>query len=225
MGESFQEVRNWLMAHLKPGMEVKNWSKDAEEGRSQPEVEAIIIESAPSQGGIVVKSRTKEGAIRGPRYVPWDDIGKVWVKWEDYKAGLVKRSQLRKGNDNTTYAIALLHFYEEEKKKGFQRVKDWLMAHLRPGMQVENWSRAAELGKSRLRVKAFTIASEPSRQGFKVESQDTSEPRLVRWQDLEKVWEKWEPYKAGQVGRQELGADNVNTTYVIALLHFYEVNQ
>jgi hypothetical protein len=220
------------MAHLRPGTEIKNWSRDSEKGESRLEVEAIIIESAPSQDGIVVKSRTKEGGIHGPRHVPWDDLEKVWVKWEGYKAGLVKRSQLHKDNDNTTYAIALLHFYDEgkkkvyeEKKESFQAVKKWLMAHLRPGMQVENWSRAAELGKSRLRVKAFTIASEPSRQGFKVESQDTSGPRPVRWKDLEKVWEKWEPYKAGQVGRQELGADNVNTTYVIALLHFYEVNQ
>ncbi|KGQ21976.1 hypothetical protein [Thermus filiformis] len=109
--------------------------------------------------------------------------------------------------------------------ESFQEVRDWLIAHLRPGMQVENWSRAAELGKSRLRVKAFTIASEPSRLGIMVESQGTRGPRLVRWQDLKEVWEKWEPYKAGLVKRKDLFADNVNTTYAIALLHFYEVNQ
>jgi head-tail adaptor len=219
MGKSFQEVRDWLMDHLSPGAEVENWSKDAEEGTSQLEVQAIIIESAPSQDGIVVKSRTKEGTTRGPRHVPWDDIEKVWAKWEGYKAGQVTRSQLREGNDNTTYAIALLHFYD------FQKVRDWLMARLHPGKQVENWSRAAELGKNRLRVKAFTIASQPSQLGFMVESQDTSGPRLVQWRDLEKVWEKWEPYKAGRVMRKELCENNVNTTYVIALLRFYEINQ
>jgi hypothetical protein len=109
--------------------------------------------------------------------------------------------------------------------ESFQEVRDWLMACLHPGKQVENWSRAAELGKNRLRVKAFTIASQPSQLGFMVESQDTSGPRLVRWRDLKEVWEKWEPYKAGQVSRQELCANNVNTTYAIALLHFYEINQ
>lgn len=88
-----------------------------------------------------------------------------------------------------------------------------LRISLKPGTAIENWGAR----------NGYTGA------GFKVDGIDRGtsgkrSPRSISREDFRRVFNQWPSYRAGKIGRAELGqiTGSRNTTYILSLLHWLE---
>jgi hypothetical protein len=98
----------------------------------------------------------------------------------------------------------------------FEQFWQGLTANLKRGLQIRGWSK--EHGHTDLR---FTII-DASSMSVKVFSAGMKAPRNVSKGDAKKVWEHWQDYCAGKIGRAEMTQLSQNTSYIFGLIKWHE---
>ena len=107
MGETFAEVKRELIALVRPGVRVPNWSKAAEKNPGRLKRREFVVLEVDKAKGLALQSGEKRVEV------PWGALENVWRKWRDYRECRLKRKDLAEKNFFTTYCIALLRFLEE----------------------------------------------------------------------------------------------------------------
>jgi hypothetical protein len=89
--------------------------------------------------------------------------------------------------------------------------------------------------KPRTQIKMWSAHSDYTGAGFKVDGFDPTaitvipegrKPRSISREDFRRVYAQWGAYKAGKIGRAELGeiTRSQNTSYILSLLHWLEAS-
>lgn len=92
--------------NIKPNQIIDNWSAD-NRNLKVPRYEFISCHED--------KATLKNPTTDKEYIVNENDFQYLWENWKDYKAGKIKRNELRNGNRKTSYTICIMHYLEEKK--------------------------------------------------------------------------------------------------------------
>ncbi len=99
----------------------------------------------------------------------------------------------------------------------FENVWSWLQNNLKSGQTIKNWSVLhGYLGRT-------TTVVEVCSDYIKVDPPNAKNIQVVPREDFEKLWEDWPAYKGGKVPRTTFPEKTRFVTYVISILHYYDV--
>jgi len=58
-----------------------------------------------------------------------------------------------------------------------------------------------------------------------IQTKSAKYPQQLMKKEFKEIWEIWSSYISGKIKRSELRANRFHTTYIIDILHWYEVNK
>lgn len=101
----FEPVWASLIANLKPGTTIKNWT---------------ILKGDLGDQMTIVSIRQNYVEVDTPRatnnqVVPKSDFERVWEVWPDYKAQKLRRYEIRDMTRFSKYIISIFHWLEERQ--------------------------------------------------------------------------------------------------------------
>jgi hypothetical protein len=103
---SFASTWRDLRAALKPGDQLRGWSK----AKGQTDLQFHISEVGPTWIGILPTTGNVRRISKG-------DFDRVYAFWPAYKRGEITRAQMRDISQNTSYIFAMLNWVERDRSR------------------------------------------------------------------------------------------------------------
>jgi hypothetical protein len=97
----------------------------------------------------------------------------------------------------------------------FEEAWDDIQRRLPKGTQMKNWSYDGH-------ARGTTRIDEIYYYDIWVSGQGTTKSRKVTREDFKKVYEIWDGYKQGRIGRDKISDLSRNSTYIFTILHWRE---
>lgn len=103
-----------------------------------------------------------------------------------------------------------------QENKEFENFWKLVQESLVPKQTIQNWSNAnGYLGNE------FAIHSIDSN-GITVLTIEENRERHIEKSEFQQIFQLWDEYCKGNIKRYELRNININTTYIISIIHFVE---
>ena len=106
MADLIDTLQRRIRSELPEGTIIRNWSQASGYLNTRTKIENV------EQNAIVVSS--EDTAF--PRRINMDEIARINSHWDDYCAGRFPRHRLRDESHNSTYILAILHWYYDLEK-------------------------------------------------------------------------------------------------------------
>jgi hypothetical protein len=96
----FEALWRDLQRRLRPGLEIKGWSRD----KGDTSLRFEIVDVSP--GSITVTSPT----LSKSRTISKGDFARVYAAWPDYRSAKISRAEMADMSQNTSYIFGVLQW-------------------------------------------------------------------------------------------------------------------